>query len=602
MTPTNSAPSQRRRRVRIGAVATAVVALMLATGAANVEDVPLAPTAETLSGNYLAARFAGQQQDLDSSARFFAEALANDPEDPFLLERTFALSLASGDIDTAMELGRRLEQVDRGNRLAGLALGVEAMHEKQWSVAIQTLKRANVGPLAGLTVEILSAWSEAAAKNPDKALARLDKLSGEEWYSFFKAYHGGLIADMAGRKDEAIKRLAKAYEIDPGAVRVTEAFVRALARAGKAEEAKAVLAEALGRAPNHPLLLATGAELSAKATPKALISTPLAGAAEILAGLGAAIARDDTGELASVYLQLALFLDPTADLARISLAEIFERSKQFERAIAVLSEISDKSPLKRNAEIQVGFDYNALDKVDEARAHLAKLVEQDPSDLEAVTALGNVLRVRKMFAEAAETYSKGIGTLPAPQPQHWSLFYYRGIAYERTDKWPQAEADFKKALDLSPDQPLVLNYLGYSWVDRGMNYDEALRMIEKAVELEPTDGYIVDSLGWVYFKLGRFDEAVVQLERAVDLKPEDPVINDHLGDAYWQVGRKLEARYQWSHARDRKPEPADLAKILKKLEQGMPPPDHPAAADAGPAAKTPTAGPATAGAAPPVKN
>ncbi|WP_075217038.1 tetratricopeptide repeat protein [Mongoliimonas terrestris] len=584
---TKTRPHSAARTRRAASVVAAVLALSLATGAASVDTLSVPPTAETLSGNYLAARFAGQQQDLGASARFFAEALASDPEDTFLLERTFVLSLAAGDTDTAMDLGRRLEQLDRGNRIAGLALGVEALRDKQYSVAIETLKRANAGPLAGLTVEVLSAWAEAAANSPDKALKRLDKLDGEEWYAFFKNYHGGLIADMTGRTTEAVKRLGKAYEIDPGAVRVTEAFVRALARAGKPEEAKAILAEAEGRAPGHPLLVATRDDIAGNGTPKPLIATPLAGAAEILAGLGAAIARNDTDEFAAIYLQLALHLDPSADLARISLAEIFERAKQFEQAIAVLSEISPRSPLKRNAEIQVGFDYNALDKVDEARAHLSKLVEDDPSDLEAVTALGNVLRVRKMFAEAADAYTSGIDSLKTPLPQHWSLYYYRGIAYERTNQWDKAEADFKQALTLSPDQPLVLNYLGYSWVDRGLNYDEALGMIEKAVELEPTDGYIVDSLGWVYFKLGRYEDAVVQLERAVDLKPEDPVINDHLGDAYWHVGRKLEARFQWSHARDRKPEPADLAKILKKLEQGLPPPDHPTAADAGSVATPP---------------
>lgn len=569
----------RRRSLRLLAMGAGAVSLLFATGAAKTDTAFVDPAAETLSGNYLAARFAGQQSDLDAAARYFAEALSNDPDDPFLLERTFALSLAAGDVENALAYGRRLATVDRDNRLAALALGINALSTNKWSVAIETLKPANAGPLAGLTVEVLSAWAEAGGGNVDKALARLDALSGEDWFAFFRAYHGGLIADFAGRHDEAVKRLQQAYSLDSGAVRVTEAYIRALARAGQTETARVVLAEALGRAPNHPLLMAVGADLG-KATPKPLAASPKAGAAEILAGLGSAIARDDTGELAAVYLQLALHLDPSADFARISLAEIFERSKQYERSIEVLSGVPETSPLKRNAEIQIGFDYNALDKVDEARKHLTKLVEADPSDLEAVTALGNLLRARKMFKESAEAYSAGIATLKEPALQHWPLFYYRGITYERTKRWPEAEADFRKALSLAGDQALVLNYLGYSLVDRGEKLDEALKMIEKAVEMEPTDGYIVDSLGWVYFKLGRFDDAVVQLERAVDLKPEDPVINDHLGDAYWRIGRKLEARFQWSHARDRNPEPEDLAKILKKLQEGLPPPDHPTAADA----------------------
>jgi tetratricopeptide (TPR) repeat protein len=567
-----------RRTRRLAAVA----ALLLSGVAPAMAETP--PTADSLAGNYLAGRFAGQQSDLVASARFFGEALEADPGDPFLLERTVALSLAAGEIDTGVDLAGRLARVDRGNRLAALAIGIGDIRDKSWARAVTSLKDADAGPLAGLTVEVLSAWAEAGSGNTDKAIARLDALDGEDWYAFFRAYHSGLIASVAGRDAEASKRLAEAYELDSGSVRVTEALIRSLAREGKTEEAKRMLSEARGEREDHPLLVGVAADVAAGRKPKPLVSTVHQGAAEILAGLGAAIARDDTGELAAVYLQFSLALDPKADLARITLAEIFERSKQYEKSIELLSGVPDSSPLKRNAEIQIGFDYNSLDQVDEARAHLSALIEADPSDLEAVMALGNVLRVRKMFAEAAEVYTRGIESLDGPQPQHWGLYYNRGICYERTDRWPQAEADFKQALKLYPDQPLVLNYLGYSWVDKGMNYDEALAMIEKAVELEPTDGYIIDSLGWVYYKLGRYDEAVEQLERAVSIRAEDPTINDHLGDAYWKVGRKLEARFQWQHARDLGPEPEDLPRILDKIANGLPDDATPAAADAGPAA------------------
>jgi Flp pilus assembly protein TadD len=159
-----------------------------------------------------------------------------------------------------------------------------------------------------------------------------------------------------------------------------------------------------------------------------------------------------------------------------------------------------------------------------------------------------------------------IGT---PTRANWSLFYYRGIGYERTKQWPKAEADFKKALELYPDQPSVLNYLGYSWVDQGVHLDDGMAMIKKAVDQRPDDGYIVDSLGWAHYKLGQYDDAVKQLERAVTLKPSDPTINDHLGDAYWRSGRKLEATFQWKHARDAKPEPDELEKINAKLKDGL---------------------------------
>ena len=186
--------------------------------------------------------------------------------------------------------------------------------------------------------------------------------------------------------------------------------------------------------------------------------------------------------------------------------------------------------------------------------------------------MAGVQRAAKKYKEAAATYDKAIAAVGIPTRDNWTLFYFRGICFERAKDWPKAEDDFKKALELYPDQPLVLNYLGYSWVDQGVNLDEAFKMLRRAVELRPNDGYIVDSLGWAHFKLGQYPEATQTLERAVDLKPADPVLNDHLGDAYWRVNRKVEARFQWNHARDMNPEPEDLPAILKKIEFGLPDP------------------------------
>lgn len=189
--------------------------------------------------------------------------------------------------------------------------------------------------------------------------------------------------------------------------------------------------------------------------------------------------------------------------------------------------------------------------------------------MRAYLALGGVYASKEDYRSAADLYERAVSRIDKPTREHWNIFYQRGIAYERLKEWPKAEPNFRKALELFPDQPQVLNYLGYSWVDMSMNLEEGLEMIRRAVELRPSDGYIVDSLGWAYFRLNRFEEAVTELERAVSLKPDDPILNDHLGDAYWRVGRRLEATFQWSHARDMKPEPDVLAKVVEKLSRGF---------------------------------
>jgi Flp pilus assembly protein TadD len=243
--------------------------------------------------------------------------------------------------------------------------------------------------------------------------------------------------------------------------------------------------------------------------------------------------------------------------------------KNPQAAIRMYERVPASSPLRRNADIQLATNLDTLDRTDEAKQRLNKLIAENGSDQEAIMALGNILRARKAFNECATVYSKGIANIANPERPHWLIFYFRGICFERDKKWDLAEADLKQALKLFPDQPHVLNYLGYSWIDQGNNLDEGMKMIRRAVEQRPDDGYIVDSLGWAYYRIGNFEEAVKHLERAVELKPEDPTINDHLGDAYWKTGRQLEANFQWSHARDLKPEPEELVKIKQKLSSGL---------------------------------
>jgi tetratricopeptide (TPR) repeat protein len=275
-------------------------------------------------------------------------------------------------------------------------------------------------------------------------------------------------------------------------------------------------------------------------------------------------------ELASlIYLRLSLFLSPENALATITLGDVYERIKQEETAIDLYDSVADDSPLRVNADVQAALLLEILGKPKEAMEHLLAVVTAHPRNQEALTALGNLQRSRKLFAESAATYTHVLDLQQKPDKSQWLLYYYRGIANERSKHWSSAEADLKKALDLNPDQPLVLNYLGYSWVDQGVNLDEAFKMLRRAVDLRQRDGYVVDSLGWAYYRLGRYDDAVREMEKAVDLKPSDPVINDHLGDAYWRVDRKLEARFQWNHARDLGPEPEELPKILDKIKNGL---------------------------------
>ncbi len=565
------------RRAAFAVFATAAVTVPNALAAQA--PTPRELSRASLAGTYLAARHASTLRDVNAAAAYYRAALRIDAKNPELLERAFLSMIANGEIDDSARLAEKIVQIDRGHRIARLVLGVRAIKQKQYQAARQNFAQSVRGPIADLTATLLSAWTAYGLGDTRSAVDSIDKLTGPDWYNIFKDLHAGMILDLAGAKKDAGKRLERAYKLDPTALRAVEAYGNWSSRNGGKDDALKIF-EGFDKAlANHPLITEAMDALKKGVQLPPLISSPQAGAAEALYGLGASLGRQGGEDLGLVYLQLALYLMPQHSLALLSLADLQETLKKPQLAVDIYERVPQDSPLKRNAEIQIAINLDALDRTDEAKARLEKLIEERPKDMEAITALGNILRGRKAFAECADVYSKVIDLIPNPEKANWPIFYFRGICYERSKQWAKSEADLKKALDLLPDQPHVLNYLGYSWIDQGINLDEGMRMIKRAVEQRPDDGYIVDSLGWAYYRAGDYEEAVRQLDRAVELKPEDPTINDHLGDAYWKVGRLLEAKFQWAHARDLNPEKEDLPKIEEKIKSGLSD-DTPAAAQA----------------------
>jgi tetratricopeptide (TPR) repeat protein len=487
--------------------------------------------------------------------------------------------LTDGNVEDASKLADRVLAADHTDRIARLVIGIRELKQKHYGAAKQDFAQSVRGPVTDLTATLLTGWALYGAGDTHGAIDTLDKLSGPDWYGIFKDLHAGLILDLAKNTKDAGKRYAQTYKADPTALRTVQAYGRYLSRTASKDDALKVYQDFDKALPDHPLIKEEMKQISDGEKLPPLIDSPQAGAAEALYGLGASIGRRGGEDLALIYLQLALYLEPSHAMALLSLGDLYEDLKKPDLAIKAYERVPASSPLARNAQIQMAVDLDALDRTDEAKKSLEHVIAERPKDIEAIVELGNIQRGRKEFADCATTYGKAIDTLPKPEKSNWVMFYFRGICYERSHQWPAAEADMKKALELFPEQPLVLNYLGYSWVDQGVHMDQGMDMIRRAVEQRPDDGYIVDSLGWAYFRTGNYDEAVKNLERAVELKPEDPTINDHLGDAYWRVGRVLEAHFQWTHAKDLKPDPEDLPKIEAKLKDGLPS-DTSSAADA----------------------
>ncbi|MGB8399340.1 tetratricopeptide repeat protein [Bradyrhizobium sp.] len=525
----------------------------------------------TTSGSYLAARHASVERDATSAAAFYRSALRSDPKNNELLDRAFISSLADGDIDEAVKLADRILTLDKANRVARLVVGVRDLKLKKYASAQINLNQSIRGPITDLVATLLSGWASYGAGDAKVAVANIDKLTGPEWYPIFKDLHSGMILELAGKDKDAGGRLERAYKLDDSMLRVSDEYARWLSRNKDVAAATGIYEAFEKKLPRHPLVREGIREARAGRKLPPLVDSAQAGAAEALYGIGATLTRRGGEDLALVYLQLALYLQPNHPLALLSLADLYESVKKPAMAIKVYERMPASSPLKRNAQIQLATNLDAADRSEEAIKILKDVTAEAPKDIEAIMALGNIERGRKKFSDCATTYSQAIEALPAAGDKNsWVTYYYRGICQERSKQWSKAEADMRKALEMQPEQPHVLNYLGYSWIDQGINLDEGMKMIKRAVDQRPDDGYIVDSLGWAYYRIGNFEDAVKHLERAIDLKPEDPTINDHLGDAYWRVGRTLEAKFQWSHARDLKPEPEELPKIQTKIDNGLP--------------------------------
>jgi len=570
----------------------AVLATLVLAGAVHARQSPGTQRAEALlggSGAFLAAMSAQGQHDMRAAAGFYRDLLRADPGNRPVLERAFIAELADGNLPEAFRLAEQVTAREGANPLAYATLAVRALKNRQYQSARTLLGRASGGRgrTTDLTVALLTAWAHVGSGDLKKALEIVDRFSAPE-LAAYRNFFGGLMAEVARKPEDAQKRLTVAYRTEPGTLRVADAYARHISRAGEIENAIKVYGEWDSRNAGQPFVRNQLTELRAGRPLPPLAQTVQQGAAEVLYGLGAVGNSAREAETSLVFMQLAAYLNPEDELVQVTIAELFEQIRQWERSGDVFAKIPATSPFRIRSLLGTVISFERRERTDDAITSLTTLLAEKPDELEAVDMLAGLYRSKKKYAESIAVYSKALNRIDKPQTAHWNLFFGRGVAFERNKEWTKGEPDFLKALDLLPatvktarekyERAQVLNYLAYSWVDQGLNIEKSFDMLKEAVSLAPEDGAIVDSLGWAYYRLGKYGDAVKQLERAIELKPGDPTINDHLGDAYWKIGRVNEAYFKWNHARDLKPEPDELVPILRKIQFGLdeiPPPPIP---------------------------
>lgn len=482
----------------------------------------------------------------------------------------FVESVRNGNHDEAEgHLAEYLMLIDLNRQISG-EVPLVSTDRSIWTRAnISTLRLLNK-----LNSALLRGWTELARGSMNRATEMFDSLNANETERVIGNFHKMLALAHVGDFESAQAINAEisgsgAFAMNRGYI---EAHVQVLLQAGDVESVAVMLDRALNSYPAYGYTNVVAMRDRVEAGPPFefdFIRSPEDGIAEVLHFMSSNFPSIKAGHFEMAHVRLAEYLRPDFGAATLEVGNIFRELGQFDHAAEVFASIGEGDPLYLEGRIGVSDVMLDSDDSDGAIALLQEMAETHPEIARVHSKLGHALRVNERHVEATLAYDEAVRLIPEPQQSSWFLYYSRGVSHERTGQWDEAEADFRYSLALSPDQPIVLNYLGYSLADMGIKLDESREMLLKAVEQRPGDGFIVDSLGWVYFRQGLFDDAVAFLEQASELDPSEPIINDHLGDAYWMVDRKREAESQWRRALAFGAEEKDATRIRRKLDVGL---------------------------------
>lgn len=528
--------------------------------------VPSSYVRETQAGNYLAGRYAQYRQDWITANTYLDKLIRMDPTNIDLQQRAMILAMQAGDANRAIMLARRVLDADDKNLLALLFIGVDQISRQEYSPAVRTLQKMPDNGIADFMRPILIAWAEAPEKKPeDEVLVASGALH---------AYHALLIADYKGKVTDPEKYFVNVLAGGGADIHILEMMADAYARQGYKDLAKRIYDTLLAQYAESETVSSRSEAIQAKAnnldSAKTMrIQTPAQGAAEAFYNIARTLYQDSSDDSALVFARIAQHLDPQKDDAKLLIARMMNESGHPDDAIALYKSIRPDSAGYLESQRSAAELLEKQGKIDEAISYLEETYRVN-KDVNALIQIGDVYRRAERHLDAITAYDRAEADLGGKiSSTHWNLLYARGMSYERSGNFKRAESDLTTAMEFKPEHPYLLNYLGYSWADQGKKLDQALALITKAANLMPEDGYIIDSLGWVYYKMGQYDEAAKELEKAVELVPYDQTINEHLGDAYWQVGRKNEARFQWQRAMNAAKDEKAKAALEIKISEGL---------------------------------
>ena len=525
------------------------------------------------AGEYLAGRFAQHEQDINRAANYVDSALKQAGNDSTLLFEALRLQVAAGNIEQAVEVAETMRAKGIEDPLISLVLIAHSAKVGAFSDATTEMEQSLDHGLYAVIKPVLSQWLVVGKGEMNKPVNMEETIARADFLAPFIYYQVALMNDVLGYHEAAYDAYIKASQ-DPSTTpyRVVQALANYHLRQGNPQGAEPVYADYEEQNGDSKLI---PEEIPHIHTPPKdvppLVGDAAEGLSEVLFTTASVLFGEEVARDTMVYLQLAIYLRDELAPAHFMLANLYEQAGQHEQAIIEYDRIPKNSIFYRRGQIRIALNLEAMGEVSAALQKLNDMSDAGIDARESLATKGDIYRAEKLYKQAIRAYSEALRSNEAPDGDIWTIYYARGIAYERSGRWQQAEADFLKALELKPDQPDVMNYLGYSWLVQGVKIEEAQSYIARAVSVRPHDAHIVDSMGWALYLSGEFENATRFLEKAVELAPQDPTVNEHLGDAYWRSGRKAEARFQWDRALTFQPDEETEREIRRKLKSGMQP-------------------------------
>ena len=555
-------------------VATALVAAAAGLTASpftttKVNAAPAKPSG--LAAAFLAARHAEATADGQDAISFFDQALQYDPQNLNILSNTYFLAVQEGDLPAAIAAARKAYDIDARSGMAPVLLAIDHYKRGEYDRAWFYLGKVPAQGMNGFAMPLLRAWGLAPSQPVDKATAELAQIKNYNDTNDLVEVTSALLNEFYGNADAAAAHYdVLAKRIEEQRISIARLVMEGYVRLGKTQQAKDLLKRYEAAQGPEPAL-ETMADPATTAVPRKV--TPQIGMADALYAASELLLLNDANEyraqVATAYAQSALYLNPDLGIARRFIASTLAARGHLDESNAMLASIKKGSADYLEAQMQIAENDAREKKLGDALTVLRSVAKDRPDWALVQIDIGDLLKADKKYPEAVTAYDTAL-KLTGDKADVERLYFSRGIALEQSKQWDAAEKDFRKALEMKPDDADVLNYLGYSYLDRGSNLAEARKLIEAAYKKRPDAGYIIDSYGWVLYVSGDYQKAVEQLEKAVESEPADATINEHLGDAYWKVGRHTEARFQWERALGLDVEEESQRTALRgKIEHGL---------------------------------